>query len=109
MYKRQGQYFYVSIRPLPILFLIWAAGALVAQRALFRQRFHGLVLAALIALVIFLPLGLYFVNKPDEFQAPMNRVTIFGPWLEGELARGDRTTTDVILDNACLLYTSRCV
>ncbi len=95
-----GQYFYVSIRPLPILFLIWAAGALVAQRALFRQRFHGLVLAALIALVIFLPLGLYFVDKPDEFQAPMNRVTIFGPWLEGELARGDRTTTDVILDNA---------
>ena len=95
-----GQYFYVSIRPLPVLFLVWAAGAFVAQRALFRERFHGLVLAALIALVVFLPLGLYFIDKPDEFQAPMNRVTIFGPWLEGELARGDRTVTDVILDNA---------
>jgi len=95
-----GQYFYVSIRPLPILFLIWAAAAFVVQRAQFRDRFHGLVLAALIALVVFLPLGLYFVDKPDEFQAPMNRVTIFGPWLEGELARGERTTADVILDNA---------
>ncbi len=95
-----GQYFYVSIRPLPILFLIWAAAAFVAQRALFRERFHGLVLAALIALVVFLPLGLYFLDKPDEFQAPMNRVTIFGPWLEGVLAGGDRTVTDVILDNA---------
>ena len=39
-----GQYFYVSIRPLPILFLLWAAAALVAQRAQFRERFHGLVL-----------------------------------------------------------------
>ena len=95
-----GQYFYVSIRPLPILFLVWAAGVFVAQRAQFRERFHGLVLAALIALVVFLPLGLYFVDKPDEFQAPMNRVTIFGPWLEGQLAGGDRTVADVILDNA---------
>jgi len=95
-----GQYFYVSIRPLPVLFLIWAAAAFVAQRALFRERFHGLILTTLIALTVFLPLGLYFADKPDEFQAPMNRVTIFGPWLEGELARGERTTTDVILDNA---------
>jgi len=95
-----GQYFYVSIRPLPILFLIWAAVAFWRQRPLFRERFHGLVLATVIALVVFLPLGLYFVDKPDEFQAPMNRVTIFGPWLEAELARGERTTAEIILDNA---------
>jgi 4-amino-4-deoxy-L-arabinose transferase-like glycosyltransferase len=93
-----GQYFYVSIRPLPILFLIWAAVAFWRQRALFRERFHGLVLAALIAFVVFLPLGLYFLDHTDEFQAPMNRVTIFGPWLEGELARGERTTAQIILD-----------
>lgn len=95
-----GQYFYVSIRPLPILFLIWAASAFIAQRAQFRQRFHGLVLAALIALVVFLPLGLYFVDKPDEFQAPMNRVTILGSSPEAEAARGGRPTVDIVLDNA---------
>ncbi|HOU42483.1 MAG TPA: glycosyltransferase family 39 protein, partial [Promineifilum sp.] len=95
-----GQYFYISIRPLPILFLIWAAVAFWRQRPLFRERFHGLVLATVIALVAFLPLGLYFVDKPDDFQAPMNRVTIFGPWLEAELARGERTTAEIILDNA---------
>jgi hypothetical protein len=95
-----GQYFYVSIRPLPILFLIWAAVAFWRQRAQFRERFHGLVLAAFIAFVVFLPLGLYFLNHTDEFQAPMNRVTIFGPWLEGELARGERTTAEIILDQA---------
>ncbi len=95
-----GQYFYVSIRPLPILFLLWAAAALVAQRAQFRARFHGLVLAALIALVVFLPLGLYFVDHPDEFQAPMNRVTILGSSPEAEIARGGRPTAEIVLDNA---------
>ena len=95
-----GQYFYVSIRPLPILFLLWAAAALVAQRAQFRERFHGLVLAALIALVVFLPLALYFVDHPDEFQAPMNRVTILGSSPEAEIARGGRPTAEIVLDNA---------
>jgi hypothetical protein len=95
-----GQYFYVSIRLLPILFLIWATVAFIRQRALFRERLHGLVLAAFIALVIFLPLGLYFVAHTDEFQAPMNRVTIFGPWLEGELARTGKSTAEIILDQA---------
>jgi len=95
-----GQYFYVSIRPLPVLFLLWAGVAFLWQRPLFRERFHGLALAALIALVVYLPLGLYFLEKPDEFQAPLNRVTIFGPWLEGELAKGERTTAEIILDQA---------
>ena len=95
-----GQYFYVSIRPLPLMFLLWAAAAFVAQRAQFRDRFHGLVLAALIAVVVFLPLGLYFVDKPDEFQAPMNRVTILGSSPEAVTARGGRPTIDIVLDNA---------
>jgi hypothetical protein len=73
-----GQYFYVSIRILPLLFLIWAAFAFWRHQAQFRQRFNGLVLAALIALIVYLPLGLYFLDNPDEFQAPLNRVSIFG-------------------------------
>ena len=95
-----GQYFYVSIRVVPVLFLIWAAFAFWRQRALFRERFAGLVLAAFIALVVFLPLGMRFYHHPDEFQAPMNRVTIFGSWLEAELAKGERTTAGIILDQA---------
>lgn len=97
-----GQYFYVSIRVLPVLFLIWAATAWLVQRTQFRQRLPGLVLAAFIALVVFLPLGLYFADKPDEFQAPMNRVTIFGDWLEHELALGQRTTAEILSDQALL-------
>jgi len=95
-----GQYFYVTIRTLPILFLIWSAVAFWRQRAQFRQRFHGLVLATLVALVLYLPLGLFFLDNPDEFQAPLNRVSIFGEWLENELSLGQRTTGEIILDQA---------
>lgn len=95
-----GQYFYVAIRMLPLLFLVWSAAAWWRQRIQFRERLPGLVVAALIALVVFLPLGLYFAEKPDEFQAPLNRVSIFGDWLEGELARGERTTAEIIADQA---------
>lgn len=91
-----GQYFYVSIRILPVLFLIWAAIAFWRQRDQFRERFAGLVLAAFIALVVYMPLGLFFAAHPDEFQAPMNRVTIFGDWMEGELAHGERTQSEIM-------------
>ncbi len=95
-----GQYFYVAIRVLPLLFLIWAAVAFWRQRAQFRERLPGLVVAAYVALIVFLPLGLYFAGAPDEFQAPLNRVTIFGDWLEREIANTDRTTADIVLDQA---------
>ncbi len=97
-----GQYFYVSIRVLPILFLIWAAVAFWGHRDRFRERFAGLALAAFIALIVFLPLGLFFAAHPDEFQAPMNRVTIFGDWMDMEVARGERTAAEIIFDQAML-------
>lgn len=85
-----GLYFYVSIRVLPLLFLIWSAGALWRKREQFRQRLPGMMLAAFIAVVVVLPLGLYFSAHPHEFSAPLNRVTILGERLEQEVAfRGE--------------------
>jgi hypothetical protein len=60
------------------------------------------VVAAAVALVVFLPLGLFFAGHPDEFQAPMNRVTIFGTWMENELSLGQRTQAQILLDQAKL-------
>lgn len=97
-----GQYFYVSIRVLPILFLIWAAAAFWRQRALFRERLPGLIVASFIALVIFLPLGLYFVEHPDNFQAPLNRVTIFGEWMDNTRENTGQTATEIMVDQFSL-------
>jgi 4-amino-4-deoxy-L-arabinose transferase-like glycosyltransferase len=91
-------YFYVSSRVLPLLLLVWAGVALLADRAHFRQRFPDLLLAAFVALIVVLPLGLLFLQHPAEFGAPMNRVSVFNGWLDQEVVRTGRSASAIILD-----------
>jgi hypothetical protein len=58
----------------------------------------GLILAAYVAFILFQPLGLLFVQHPDEFNAPMNRVTIFGDWMAAQ-ASGGQPPVLVVLNN----------
>lgn len=81
-----GQYFYVTFRALPLLVLLWALGMAVAAWPTFRQRLPDLVLAAHVALVVVLPLALYFVANPLEFNAPLQRVSVFDGWLAARSA-----------------------
>lgn len=92
-----GQYFYVSMRVAPLLFLLWAGVAFLVRRDTFRRRLPDLILAAFIAAVIFLPLGLFYADHPAEFNAPMQRVTIFNGWLESQMAMSGLSAPRVIL------------
>ena len=85
-----SQYFYASGRLLPAILIAWLALLVVFDRALPRSRLPDLVAMAVVALVVLLPLGIFFFHHPDEFAAPMNRVKILGPWLEDTV----RTTGD---------------
>ncbi len=91
-----GQFFYVSIRILPLLLLVWAVTAFLWKRTQFRQRLPGLLLMAGVAFILFLPLGLYFAGHPDEFAAPLNRVTIMGPRLEAEMAATGQSAGQIV-------------
>ncbi|MCB8990632.1 MAG: glycosyltransferase family 39 protein [Ardenticatenaceae bacterium] len=93
-----GQYFYVSIRVLPLLFTLWAGIAFWAERERFRHRFAGLLLSAYTALVTFLPLGLLYLRFPDNFNAPMQRVTIFNGWLDHEMLLRGQSAASIILE-----------
>ncbi|WP_420640972.1 ArnT family glycosyltransferase [Candidatus Leptofilum sp.] len=73
-----GQYFYVSVRVLPLLLLIWLAGLWWRRRSQWRQQLVNMLLAGGTAVVTVLPLGIYFATHWPEFQAPLNRVTIVG-------------------------------
>lgn len=92
-----GQYFYVSFRIMPVLMIVWSLIALIADRERFRTRLPGLVLAAFVASVVFLPLGVRYLQSPDEFNAPMNRVTILGPRLEAISEESGRTPASILL------------
>ena len=91
-----GQYFYISIRALPLLFLVWAAVAFWRQRPTFRQRLPGLIVATFIALIVVLPLATFFVQHPDEFNAPMNRVTLLGERLALESQLQQQSPAQII-------------
>jgi 4-amino-4-deoxy-L-arabinose transferase-like glycosyltransferase len=77
-----AQYFYVTVRIFPILLLIWALFAFLSNREKFKRLFPDFSMAALVAFVVVIPLIFFFVRHPNEFNAPLQRVTIFDGWLE---------------------------
>lgn len=93
-----GQYFYVSMRVVPLLLLLWAAVAWWRKREEFHRRLPDLLLAAWVALVVVLPLALLFAAHPDEFRAPLQRVSIFSDgWLRDEMARTGASAGAVVV------------
>lgn len=97
-----GQYFYVSLRVMPLLLVLWAGIAWLVRRERFRRRLPDLLLATFVALVVVLPLLLVFLQHPNEFGAPLNRVSIFNGWLEREMARTGHSAARVVLDQMWL-------
>lgn len=92
-----GQYFYVSIRALPIIFLVWAGTAFWRDRVTFRQRLPGLILAAFIAVIIVLPFGIQAAQHWDNFMAPYGRVSVFAnDWLGQVMEQTGETAVQVI-------------
>ncbi len=81
-----AQYFYVTSRLL--IFVILAFLVLVALRD--RHRFVRLMpqiwSMLLVAMVVFLPLAIFFLKHPDEFMAPFNRVSVMGRWMQVTVA-----------------------
>lgn len=73
-----GQYFYVTVRILPLLLFLWVFGLWWRQPVRWRERLPGFVLCGYTAVITVLPLAIYFAGHWDEFQAPFNRVTIWG-------------------------------
>ena len=88
-----GQYFYVTIRVVPILFLIWVSIAALWKPARFKQRLPDLSLAAYSAFIMALPLTLFFARHLDNFMAPFQRVSISGDWLINADVGNALTTT----------------
>lgn len=95
-----GQYFYVSMRVVPLLLLAWTGVAGLVQRERFRRRLPDLVLTAYVAFVAFLPLALLFWSQPDEFYAPIRRVTILNGWLESKMMATGAAAWQVVLGEA---------
>lgn len=91
-----GQYFYVTFRIFPVLIAIWAGLTFLFDRRTFYRRLPDLLISAFIAIVVVLPLAYFFINHPNEFNAPLQRVTIFDGWLEHRALLENQSTLKVV-------------
>lgn len=70
-------YTYLAARFFPITVALIFLYALIVDTRRWCQRLPGLVLAALVALLVFAPLGLYFLNHPHDFMERAGQVLVF--------------------------------
>jgi len=82
-----GAYAHPAARFLPLLLILFSLCDVIVDHARLRHQVMGLVLAGLVALVLFLPLGLYFLEHPWLFAGHPSDVSVFDPRVnQGDLA-----------------------
>jgi hypothetical protein len=80
-----GQYFYSSVRILFGMLALWMVILALQNWSDFRKRLPGLVALSASTFVIILPLAAFYIKNPQQFNAPFQRVSILGAWLENEV------------------------
>ena len=70
------QYTYKAALFAPILVMTFVGVEIVVDRGFLRQNWRGLIFCALVAVLFFAPLGLYFVAHPDQFLERPTTVTV---------------------------------
>jgi 4-amino-4-deoxy-L-arabinose transferase-like glycosyltransferase len=92
-----SQFFYASSRVLVAVVVFYVVGLAIRDWPRFKRALPDMVLMGLVALVVFLPLGLFYLRHPDEFMAPMNRVDLSPEWFAS-------TTQSLGISSAALLW-----
>jgi len=72
-------YTHTTSRLLPFVLIVVTLFAMLAHRARARDYLTGLVIAGVVALAVFLPLGGYFVTHFDQFIGHTENLSIFDP------------------------------
>jgi 4-amino-4-deoxy-L-arabinose transferase-like glycosyltransferase len=71
-----SQYFYVTSRLLLVLIPAWLVLAGLFDFKRLKRALPNLLIMGVVALVCYLPLGWFYNAHPDEYMAPLNRVSI---------------------------------
>ncbi len=104
-----AQYFYASSRFLFLLFPIWLVVAAFRDWGAVRARLPHLAIMALGALVITLPLAMYYLGHIPEFYAPMARVSYLGDMLRSDVLATGKVPAELLASQfvtSALAFTS---
>jgi 4-amino-4-deoxy-L-arabinose transferase-like glycosyltransferase len=99
-----SQYFYVSGRALFLLVPFWVFVAAILDWPKFKRNLPDVILLELVAIVTFFPLARYFIQHPDEFMAPMRKVSILGTWLQNEVHLTGKPGWQIVLRQITLSF-----
>jgi 4-amino-4-deoxy-L-arabinose transferase-like glycosyltransferase len=77
-----GMYTYPAARILPLLVVLGFVYVLVSRRSLARRDLLHLAIVGLVALVVFAPLGVYFVTHPGSFSQRLGQASVLSPSLD---------------------------
>jgi len=99
-----SQYFYPSSRTLIAVLLAAGVLAFIFNRSHLKRAIPDIVIMSLTAIVIFIPLGLFYVKHPDEFMAPLNRVSIIGDWLDKQVASTGVPAWRIVADQIVIAF-----
>jgi 4-amino-4-deoxy-L-arabinose transferase-like glycosyltransferase len=93
-----AQYFYTTSRVLFLIIGLWVIVAGLSDHNRFRRALPNLVLMVWIALIVLLPLAWFYLKNPNDFFAPMNRVSIFGNWMTNTVIITGHSPAVIILE-----------
>ncbi len=74
-----SMYTYQAARLLPALVALAFATVAWERRRVTRHDWRNLLLVAAVALIVFAPLGIYFLNRPDSFASRIEKVLVVDP------------------------------
>ena len=93
-----GAYFYMGARLVPIILLAYLAYRALQQRDLLRDNLPRLVVFALLAFIVALPLLVFFVRHPQDMMARWTWLGIFpSGWVEQEAQRTGKSILSILL------------
>jgi len=74
-------YTYLASRVFPAILLLVFLGLLVFERGNLKQRYFQIAVFAVPAIIVFAPLGFYFLTHPQAFSVRIGQVSLFNPQL----------------------------
>lgn len=90
-----GLYLYYASRLVPFIIIAFLLCALIADRGFLRTHWRGMTALWVAAILIFAPMGLYFIQHSWHFMSRTNYVFIFGDqgWVETPYPRYSSAAT----------------
>ena len=80
-----SQYTYTAVRLFPFLIVVVVILVWLFDRQRVKHNMRNLILMALVAFLVFLPLGLYFWQHPQDFFGRAAQISVFSPqWAGGD-------------------------